>query len=387
MSRPRLCFVTAVPMTVTAFLNVHIERLADDFDVYVISDFSGGEAQVSARAKRISLPLARAISPWRDLLCLWMLFRTFRQYRFDAVHSVTPKAGLLAMLAGFLARTPVRIHWFTGQVWVTRRGVVRALLKNMDRLLAVLATHLLADSPSQREFLVHEKIVRAGGITVIAQGSICGVDTQRFCPDAVRRERVRESFGIPAEALLVLFLGRLNGDKGLYEMAQAMRLLDPVFPQVHWLFVGPDEGGQEALLRRHSGVSSARLHFQGYTAEPEAFMAAADLFCLPSYREGFGSSALEAAAAGVPVVATQIYGLVDAVENDVTGVLVPAHDGTALAQALQELLQNPSRRRSMGEAGRSRAMASFSRERVVAGLVAYYRGLGLDASIAEQGNG
>lgn len=374
MTRSRLCFVTAVPMTVTAFLNTHIQRLDDDFEIFVVSDFSGGTAGVSPRATHIHAPIARDISPLRDLAGLWALLGIFRQHRFDIVLSVTPKAGLLAMMAGFLARVPCRIHWFTGQVWVTRQGLGRRILKAADRLIAALATSLLADSPSQRDFLVEQGVVRADKISVIADGSICGVDSERFCPNEVASQQVRASFGIPPEATVVLYLGRLNVDKGLRELAGAMKTLGERFATVHWLFVGPDEGEMAEGLRRAAGSFPDRVHFQGFTAQPEQFMAAADLFCLPSYREGFGSSILEAAAVGIPGVATRIYGLTDAVEAGVTGLLVPPRDVGALTTALADLLEDGTRRKLMGKAARQRAVERFGAARIVEGLVAFLAG-------------
>ncbi len=373
MTRPRLCFVTAVPTTVVAFLNAHIERLADDYEVFVISDFSGDEPGVSRRATRIHVSIPREISIGRDVAGMLALLRTFRRHRFDIVHSITPKAGLLSMAAASLGGVPVRVHWFTGQVWVTRHGLARAVLKSADRLLAALATHLLADSPSQRDFLVSERVCSDSRIAVIGDGSICGVDGRRFRPDPDARRAVRAELDIPSDAAVVLYVGRLNADKGLREMAQAMLRIDDAFSCLHWLLVGPDEGGMEAHVRGAARALGPRLHFPGPTREPERFMAAADLFCVPSYREGFGISALEAAAAGLPSVATRIYGLTDAVEDGETGILVPPRDAPALADAIATLLRDSSRRRTMGGAARDRALRLFSGERIVAGLADFYR--------------
>lgn len=371
MSKPKICFVTAVPMTVNAFLKLHIERLSEDYEVFVISDFAAGTANVPPSVTCLSVPLARDISIGRDLRGLCALMVLFRQHRFDIVLSVTPKAGLLAMMAGFLVSVPCRIHWFTGQVWVARQGLARQILKLADRLISALATSLLADSPTQRDFLVEQGVVRANKIAVIADGSICGVDSDRFCPDAVARQQVRVSFGIPAEATAVLYLGRLNVDKGLRELASAMQVLGERHPAVHWLFVGPDESLITEQLRQAASAFPERVHFQGFTAQPERFMAAADLFCLPSYREGFGSSILEAAAVGIPGVATRIYGLTDAVEEGVTGLLVPPRDVGALMAALECLLGDDPRRELMGQAARRRAVERFGATRIVEGLVVF----------------
>lgn len=375
MRQKKICFLTTVPMAVSAFLCLHIERLANDYDVFVISNYGAEPVPQDERVTYLSVPLAREISPFLDLKTLFQLVRLFRRYRFDAVHSVTPKAGLLGMLAARMAGVPIRVHWFTGQVWVTRTGLGRFVLKSADRLIAATASHLLADSPSQRDFLLAEGVCRIGAVEVIGDGSICGVDGERFRPDSQARERVRTEHGIPLDAAVVLFLGRLNTDKGLREMAEAMLLLDQRFPSLHWLVVGPDEGGMVEHIRSVAGRLGERLHFQGFTREPEAYMAAADIFCLPSYREGFGSSVLEAAAAGVPSVATRIYGLTDAVEDGLSGLLVAPADAVALAGALGLLLCDQAKCQAMGLAGRDRALARFSRQRIVDGLRDFYRRL------------
>lgn len=371
MSKPKLCLVAAVPMTVNVFLSAHIERLVADFEVFVICDLSAGAVSVPPSVTCLSVALVREISLGKDINGLQVLLALFRLHRFDIVLSVTPKAGLVTMLAGFLAQVPCRIHWFTGQVWVTRQGVGRLILKTADRLIAFLSTSLLADSPSQLNFLIEQRVVCANKISVIADGSICGVDSEHFCPNAEARKAVRASFGIPEPATLVLYLGRLNIDKGLRELAGAMQVLGERFPAVHWLFVGPDEGNIVDELRFAADRFADRLHLRGFTTQPEAFMAAADLFCLPSYREGFGSSILEAAAAGVPGVATSIYGLTDAVENGVTGLLVPPGDVDALTKALSALLQNDVWREAMGKAARQRAVERFGTGRIVEGLAAF----------------
>ena len=372
MGRKSLCFIATVPMTVSAFLRLHIERLANDYDVFVITNFGAEPVPQDERVTYLSVPLAREISPFVDLKTLFQLVALFHRHRFDAVHSVTPKAGLLGMIAARMAGVPVRVHWFTGQVWVTRKGLGRFVLKSADRLIAATASHLLADSPSQRDFLLAEGVCRAGAVEVIGDGSICGVDGARFRPDAQARQDVRAEHGIPQDAPVVLFLGRLNKDKGLREIAEAMVMLDARFPRLHWLVVGPDEEGMVDHALSVAGRLGERLHFQGFTRVPEAYMAAADIFCLPSYREGFGSSVLEAAAAGVPSVATRIYGLTDAVQEGVTGLLVKPANVTELANALECLLEDDEMRSVMGQAARTRALGSFSRERIVSGLMDFY---------------
>jgi Glycosyl transferase 4-like domain len=169
MARKRICLVCAEPATFDAFLTPHATRLGADYTVAVVA--SGRPRTVDeANAAFHTVPIARAISPLHDLRALWQLVRLFRAEQFDAVHSFTPKAGLLAMLAARWARIPVRVHTFTGQVWATQRGAARWFLRRLDRLLVRCATHVMADSPSQADFLAKEKIAARARIPVIGVG-------------------------------------------------------------------------------------------------------------------------------------------------------------------------------------------------------------------------
>jgi glycosyltransferase involved in cell wall biosynthesis len=303
------------------------------------------------------------------------LVRLFTAHRFRVVHSVTPKAGLLAMLAAWLARVPVRIHTFTGQVWATRRGTGRMLLRAMDRLIARLATHVLVDSPSQRDFLIGSGVVSAGKASVLANGSICGVDAERFRPDAAARTRIRNEAGVRDDAILFLYLGRLSRDKGVLDLARAFAGLATQHTSAHLALVGPDEEGLRDRIGDIVGKFANRVSVRHFTARPEQSMAGADVFCLPSYREGFGQVAIEAAATGLPVIASRIYGIVDAVVEGETGLLHAPADVEALRSHMETLMLRPDLRRRLGEAGRARALRDFSAERVTRALLEYYAGV------------
>jgi glycosyltransferase involved in cell wall biosynthesis len=174
---------------------------------------------------------------------------------------------------------------------------------------------------------------------------------------------------------MFLYLGRLSRDKGVLDLALAFARLAQHHAKACLALVGPDEDG---LRRRIEGIVAAcsdRLHVIDYTDRPEDYMAAADVFCLPSYREGFGQVALEAAAAGLPVIASRIYGIVDALADGETGLLHPPADVEALRAQMQTLLLQPDQRRRLGGAGRSRALKDFSAERVTQALLEYYAGI------------
>lgn len=370
MSRPRLCYVVSSGMTLKAFLLDHMRAAAERFDVSAVANGLPPDAlrSLGVPAPVHDVPIARRISPPADLRALAALRRHLVRQRFDIVHSLTPKAGLISAMAGALAGVPVRIHTFTGQVWATRSGMARAALKAADRVTASLATRLLADSASQRDFLVAEGVAPPQKLRVLRQGSVNGVDADRFRPDPPARERVRAAAGIPPGATLFLYLGRLARDKGLLDLARAFARE----PEAWLLLVGPDEDGLAASLRAAAGPSAQRLRLAGATDRPEDFMASADAFVLPSYREGFGSVVLEAAAAGVPAIGSRIYGITDAIVENETGLLVPPRDERALAAAMARLRADPPFRRALGEAARARALRDFRPSDLSGALLAYY---------------
>lgn len=372
--RRRICYVVSSEMTVAAFLRPHIAQAAKCYDVTVAVNTTDDRllTGLGLQAGLLKVPLVRSIRPLQDLIALWSLFRTFRTRRFDLVHSVSPKAGLLGMLAAWLACVPVRVHTFTGQVWATRRGWKRALLKAADRLLAALTTHPLVDSPSQLDFLVVEGVLPPGKAAVIGKGSICGVDTERFRPDPTVRSAVRSELGIPTDAVVLLFLGRLNQDKGIPELIDAFAALAARRQDCVLLLVGPDEGNMLFRLNSLDAVVRDRVRHIGYTRHPERYLAAADVFCLPSHREGFGMSIIEAAAAGLPVAASRIYGVTDAVIDGETGLLHPPGDRAAIESVLSRLAGSEALRETLGTQARRRVEREFAEAAMTRGQMAFY---------------
>lgn len=375
--RHRVAVVAAVPATISAFMRLHLEAMSC---VYSTTAICAAQGPLVADLLPPSVafepvPIQRNISLLRDVLALWKLTALFRRERYALVHSITPKAGLLAMCAAWFCGVPLRVHVFTGQVWATKTGMPRYFLKSLDRLIAVLATHVLADSPSQRQFLIDQGVVRPGRIAVLADGSICGVDAARFKPDPVSRNKLRAELEVPDGAVVALFLGRLNRDKGVIDLANAFVRAAQCNPDLYLFMVGPDEGDLTPALREILLPCSAHVRFIGMTDRPEDYMAAADIFCLPSYREGFGSVIIEAAAAGVPAVASRIYGLSDAVDDGQTGLLHEARDVGGIASKLQLLASDAPLRVEMGARARERALTRFSSSRVVAAQMAFYEEL------------
>lgn len=368
----KLCFVATIPAVVHSFMKGHIRAAAEKWPVKIITNPDGAELLSDLDAQFIPLAIQRKVSPWRDLLVLVQLTMLFRRERFDLVHSIMPKTGLLAMLAGRLAGVPNRMHTFTGQVWANKRGWKRGALKLFDKLIVAFATHILVDSPSQRDFLVSEGVLKPGKGIVLGHGSICGVGVHQFHPDAQVSGAVRAELGISPGQTVILFLGRLNRDKGILDLAAAFANIASRRSDVVLVLVGAEEDVPFARVQEICGVYRDRLRRVSFTPYPERYMAAADIFCLPSYREGFGQVIIEAAASGVPTVATRIYGISDAMEDGKTGLQFAAGDVAALTKNLLTLIEDPALRQKMGEAARVRALELFASEKITGELVELY---------------
>ncbi len=375
MKRRQICIVTAAEITVKAFLVDHLKALSKQYEISVVTNTNNVDflKPFGLRVNIVPVFIERAISPMRDIRALLRLVFLFRKHRFEAVHSVTPKAGLLSMVAAFLVRIPLRIHTFTGQFWVNHKGIARWCLKTADKTIAYCATHVLVDSHSQRNFLIKEEVVSESKSYVIANGSICGVDTKRFAPSLEGRKKVREELSFAESDIVFLFLGRLTVDKGLLDLAHAFKEISSAHEGSHILLVGPDEENvKERILEICKGCER-RVHFKDFTDSPEEFMAAADVFCLPSYREGFGMAIIEAASAGVPAIGTDIYGITDAIEEGVTGLLYPPRDVHMFVSQMLKMIENPTERRTMGEKARERVIRLFSQEKVTSAFVGFYK--------------
>lgn len=369
-----ICFVTTSPYAVNFFVLGHLRELAERYRVTVCTNLAAYPltADLDPRIAVIDLPIARKIAPWSDLAALFRLLAIFYHSDFDAVHSLTPKAGLLAMAAAMFCRVPLRVHVFTGQVWATAGGLKRAVLKAMDRLTVAFSTTVFSDSSSQSRLIERELRLAPGRVGVFGKGSVSGVDVTRFRPDATRRRQVRAELSTTDTDFVFLFVGRLARDKGVFDLIAAFRELRARRDDVVLWVVGPDEENRQDELKACAGDAEPWIRWVGATFTPEIQMAAADLLVLPSYREGFGLVVVEAAACGVPAVAYRIDGVVDAVIDGETGELVSPGDVIMLGLRMAALAADPVRARTLGAAARQRVARDFTAAAVTRAWVGFY---------------
>lgn len=373
----KIAFVVAIPGTATAFLMDHFRALKVHYDVHLIANFPDEVSKAHFEEIGVvchSAPILRNINLIHDLKGLFVLRKIFRKERFDCVHSVTPKAGLLTALAGWLARVPNRVHIFTGQVWATRKGAMRLMLKMMDKMIAMLDTDLLVDGEGQRQYLIQNGILSEKNSSVPANGSITGIKLDRFVISSDVRKEEREQLGFSQDNVVYVFLGRLNHDKGIGELYEAFNRLVSECPKAVLLFYGTDEEGYEAKSLAYPNIRrDENFFFPGRTASPFNALQAGDVFVLPTWREGFGMSVLEAQALGLPVITSDAYGVVDASVPNVTGLRCGVNDPEGLYACMKTYYHDASLRKAHGAAGRKRVEKDFDNAIVSKAWLDFYK--------------
>lgn len=327
----RILMVATVASTLETQFKVYVNALkSEGCDVLIIT---GTNRPLNFDCRHVSVPFKRDINILYDLITLCFIVFHIIKFRPNVMHSLTPKGGLIGMLASYICGTPIRIHTFTGQVWANKKGFFRGILKFIDKIVAFCATDIYADSHSQRDFLVNEGICKRESVNVINKGSLSGVDLNRFSIDKFSSqdcEALRSSLGIRNK--VILYLGRINKDKGIYDLLEASYNLKSL--DVTFLLVGPVEPGFD---KDKIDACSNVIHLD-FSPEPEKYIAISEVLCIPSYREGFGTVVIEAGAMGKAAIGSDIYGLSDAIVNGVTGILFPAGDIQALERALTKFI-------------------------------------------------
>lgn len=364
--KKKVAFVCTSPMTVKAFLVPFIIELSKSHEVHVISNWQGEEDILPFGVKSVFLSIKREPSLLDDILSLVRLVSILKGHGYDIVHSFTPKSGLIGQLASFMVKVDLRFHTFTGQVWATQTGFKRLFLKLLDRIIASLATSVLVDSPSQKEFLVENGIVSAKKSMVLGKGSISGVNLSKFQYSQSKRLKLRAQLKLRDDEFVFLYAGRLKIDKGIPELLTAFKYVAKKVSAV-LVIVGADEDGLLAQVNNTAGVI-----FCGFTDDISAYFSAADLLCLPSHREGFGNVIIEAAACKLPALASRIYGVSDAIVDTETGMLHQVMNAQDIAEKMLYLVQNMHKLDVMSEKALQRVRSDFSEQLLVEQFIQFY---------------
>lgn len=365
---PKLIRITTAPLSLKYLLWNQMRYMRENgFDVLMVSSDGKEWPDLLSNegCRHQVIPMTRQITPFRDLVSLYRLYRLFRKERPDIVHSHTPKAGLLAMLAAKLAGVKIRIHTIAGLRFMTAKGFKRRLLVFMEKLTAKAAHHVWPNSFSLLNYIRTHRLVSEPKLQVIGYGSSNGVDLNRYSPavlDPQKLERVKKQIGYQPQYRYLLNMGRIVKDKGVAEVLQAFSVVYEKDPMLRLIVLGafedeldPISDEARKILETHPGI----IHID-WSDEVEYFMQLAHLLVHASYREGFPNTLLQAGAMNCPILCTAIEGSVDIVTDKETGLLCRPCDTKDLLEKLQYALQAEAEMKAYANALRKKIEEKFS---------------------------
>jgi glycosyltransferase involved in cell wall biosynthesis len=368
------------------FVKGMLPDLTKKYEVVLLS--SPGPEMEDAKEKlgvrTIEVAMERHISLVKDLVALFKLIRIFKREKPDMVHSMTPKAGLLCMVAAWMTRVPVRIHTFTGLVWPTAKGLQRWILKMTDRITCSCATHIIPEGQGVLNDL------KTGGITskelkVLGYGNVRGIDMTRFSHRLEIIEKARQIR--KNDVFTFLFVGRIVGDKGINELVEAFIRLHSEYNKVRLLLVGFFEENIDPILpvtkTQIENTPSIIAAGEQLGDDLIAHYAAADCFVFPSYREGFPNTVMEAGAMGLPCIVTDINGSREIITSNIdddnstvaikaNGIIVPSKNVEMLYEAMKFMITNKEKREAMAANARPMIEKRFEQGFVRKCLYDYY---------------
>lgn len=340
----KLIIITTVPMSLATLVKGQAKYLSSYFDVKLVTSFSEKNQEISKDegVELKSIDMTRQITIIKDLKALIELYKYFKNQKPDIVYTFTPKAGLLGMMASFLSRVPVRIHNIVGMPLMEATGKKFILLKFIERLTYFFSTNLFCNSFGLKKF-INENLTKKD-VKVIAQGSINGVDTEFFKNTKTldEQELIRDKFKIDKKDFVITFVGRIVKDKGINELIEAFINLSKKYNNLKLLLVGDYEEHLNPIKNENKILidSLDSIITVGFQNDIRDFLSITDLFVLPSYREGLPNSLIEAGSFGIPLLATNINGCNEIIDDGITGILVEKKSAKKLEEAIDKLLED-----------------------------------------------
>lgn len=342
----KLIRTSTIALSLDVLLKGQLKYLKSKYDVIAISGYDQHLEIVRERegVKIQDVAMERNIAPVQDLKSLIQLYKVLKAEKPTIVHSITPKAGLLTMLAAKFAGVPVRIHTFTGLVFPTRSGKMQQLLIKMDQLLCWAATHIIPEGEGVKKDLINFNITNKP-LRILANGNVNGIDLdlfhmKHFSPKQL--DNLRVQIGLDPNKKTLVFVGRLVKDKGINELITAFKLLDQ--SKVQLLLVGPYEDKDPILSEHKAHISSApNVYAVGFQSDVRPYFAISDLLVFPSYREGFPNVVIQAGAMGLPAIVTDISGSNEIIIKDENGIIIPSKNSDALYESMEYLISNPDK--------------------------------------------
>lgn len=371
--KQKIIRTSTVATSLNTFCRGTLRDLSRLYDVVAVSTPDHELQEIAQREgiRVIGVPMSRPIAPLRDLVSLWRLIRVFRRERPTMVHSITPKAGLLSMIAAWICRVPVRLHTFTGLVFPTATGLKKRILILTDRITCACATHIVPEGEGVKADLINYNITRKP-LQVLGYGNIRGIDLNHYrrSPEVMEKALTLRKPNI----FTFVFIGRVVRDKGIDELVEAFSLLHSEHPQTRLILVGRAEDNLDPVSpnTRRTIASHPAIEAVGNQSDVRPWLAASDALVFPSYREGFPNVVIEAGALDLPSIVTDINGSREIIVHGQNGIIVPPRNAQALLQAMTQFVQNPQATQAMALKARQMIASRFEKSFVQKCLFDYY---------------
>ena len=372
--KQKIIRTSTVATSLNTFCRGTLRDLSRLYDVVAVSTPDHELQEIAQREgiRVIGVPMSRPIAPLRDLVSLWRLIRVFRRERPTMVHSITPKAGLLSMIAAWICRVPVRLHTFTGLVFPTATGLKKRILILTDRITCACATHIVPEGEGVKADLINYNITRKP-LQVLGYGNIRGIDLAHYrrSPEVMEKALTLRKPNL----FTFVFIGRVVRDKGIDELVEAFSLLHSEHPQTRLILVGRAEDNLDPVSpnTRRTIASHPAIEAVGNQSDVRPWLAASDALVFPSYREGFPNVVIEAGALDLPSIVTDINGSREIIVHGQNGIIVPPRNAQALLQAMTQFVQNPQATQAMALKARQMIASRFEKSFVQKCLFDYYK--------------
>ena len=326
------------------------------------------------------LELTRKITPIKDIVAVFKLYKFLKKERPSIVHTHTPKAGIVGMLSAWLAGVPNRLHTVAGLPLMEATGIKRKVLNFVEKLAYRFATKVYPNSKGLYDFIISQKFTKQSKLSIIGNGSSNGIDTDYFNPSLYSdtdRASLRDKLKIPQNHFLFIFVGRLVKDKGINELIAAFSKFSESGENISLLLVGPFENDLDPLLPETLQTidKNPQIYSVGYQNDVRPFFSIADVLVFPSYREGFPNVVMQAGAMGLPAIVTDINGCNEIIEHKKNGLIIPPKNVGELFAAMEKLLVEPVLFENLKKEARQNIESKYKREFVWKALLEEYKKL------------
>lgn len=378
----KLIRITTVPSSLLGLLTGQLKYMSDYYNIIGVSSTGAKLEQVRKNEgiKTYAIDMTRSISPIKDLIATYKLYKFLRKEKPDIVHTHTPKAGTLGMIAARLAGVRHRLHTIAGLPLVEARGMKRVLLNTVEKITYYCATLILPNSYGLKTIILDNKFTNPSKLKVIGNGSSNGIDTSYFDSELIpakTREELKTKLKIKDSDTVFVFIGRMVKDKGLNELASAFNELSKTNKKCKLVIIGPREDHLDPLNDETETIieTNKQILQVGFQDDVRPFLAISHVLVHPSYREGFPNVVLQASSMNLPCIVTNINGSNEIIEHNLNGLIIPVKDIPSLKNAMEFMIKNPEKRHEMIKNSRPRIVKNYQREFVWNEILKLYKSL------------